>query len=228
MSIRKTLIGLILILLSGLTIAEPFKLPTYGEAVKGIPIDSPFPTEEVFFKVIECLPQPNLFNLEIGISTKFSNEGGFDPELGALGKYYAGIAAKIPFYSTAEVSKKLDRASKLRLTISGLVIDLAKEIVALRKHEKELGLYTVLEQRAQKRIAAGVASTQEQIGLLQKVIETEAKRDNAHFAVQHARLALTSLCLDSKRPAVDRYLQNVINYSSQYVNFQSVTTDIDP
>jgi hypothetical protein len=207
--------------------ADPFKLPTYGQAVQGIPTDSPFSSEDAFLRVITCLPKQTKFKLDVKLVARVNTESNFDPELGSLGKYYAGIVASIPLYSSAEIDRQVEREAKFRLQISKLVMDIAKDIIVSRKALKEIGIYNMLEERAQQRIAVGVAYTNEQVSYLEKRISAEAKYDEAMFSIEHARLALTSLCTVDKRKIVDQYLQNTINYSLQYVNTQSTIIDSD-
>jgi len=219
------LIIVIIFAWSAQLVAEPFQLPTYGEAVKNIPTDSPFSSEDAFLRVVTCMPKKTKFKLDVKLVAGVSSQNDFDPEMGEVGKYYARIVASIPLYSSAEIDRQVEREGKFRVQISKLVSDIAKNIIISRKALKEIGIFSILEQRAQQRIAVGVAYTNEQVSYLEKRIAADAKYDHAMFEIEHSRLALTSLCTDDNRATVDRYLQNAINYSLQYVNPQSTLVD---
>lgn len=78
-----------------------------------------------------------------------------------------------------------------------------------RRAQRELGLYTSLEARAQKRVAMGLMEASEQIGYLEKVAQAQAALDAATAHIEGARLALVGQCRDEVAEEVNRYLKEV-------------------
>jgi hypothetical protein len=76
---------------------------------------------------------------------------------------------------------------------------------------RELDLMKTLERRSQKRVAAGVAETAEQVAFLEKVSKLESEIIRQRAAITTNRLALVAQCPESQTPRIealiDRYIK---------------------
>jgi hypothetical protein len=208
------IIGIIAILmLSGIAQADPFKLPLFSETKPGgIAIMPLFDMDMALSEVTNCLPQKSKFQIDIDLVGRASSGDIYDEdELTNLGKYYIGIVAKIPLYSSAEIEDTVRWESNLRIKISDLIGSIAEDITIAKKALIEINMYSALEKRAQKRIEIGVAYTKEQIDYLEKVLTAHSKKNAAIADIHSARLKIISLCTDEKRARVSRYFNRVIS-----------------
>ena len=192
--------------------AEPFQLPLYNESGSSgdVSIAPLFDMDGVLLKMIRCLPKKSKFKLELDVVTRVGSSGVFDGNVGQLGRYYIGIVGKMPLYSAAEVDRSLKWESEIRLKISQLIGSIADNVVRVRTALREMGLYLALERRAQRRIKAGIAFTEEQVKYLEKVISSRKMRNEAIAAINVSRLELVALCRSGRREQVSRDLVNII------------------
>lgn len=193
--------------------AEPFQLPLYSQSDSSgdVSIAPLFDMDGVLLKMIRCLPKKSKFKLELDVVTRVGSNGGvFDSNVGQLGRYYIGIVGKMPLYSAAEVDRSLKWESEIRLKISQLIGSIANNVVRVRTALREMGLYLALERRAQRRIKAGIAFTEEQVKYLEKVISSRKMRNEAIAAINVSRLELVALCRSGRREQVSRDLVNII------------------
>jgi hypothetical protein len=200
----------------GVVSGEPFRLPLFDQTGRGgdadeVKISSVLDLDGILLRMIRCLPKRSKFNLNIDLVSRFGSGGVGDvSDYGNVGRYYVGIVAKMPLYSSIEIERSLKWESEIRLKISDLIGNIANNVVVMRTALRELGLYVALESRSKRRIRAGIAFTEEQVKYLEKVISARNRRNSAIASINVSRLELISLCRESKRSSVNSVLINMI------------------
>ncbi len=194
--------------------SEPFRLPLFDQTnFDRVEIEPVLDMDGILLSMIRCLPQKSKFNIQVDVVSRFGNSSDqnvYDSSFGNAGKYYVGIVAKMPLYSSIELERSVKRESDIRLKISGLIGNIADNVVVLKTALRELGLYIALEKRSKRRIKAGIAFTEEQVKYLQRVIAAKKNRNQAIAAINVSRLELIALCRESKRNSVNTVLINTI------------------
>ncbi len=195
---------------------EPFHLPTYdgqgGDFRAPVPELAPFPdidTGALFRVVTNCFPErvPWGFEVKAVAGARYAQDNAVSTfDTAGLAKYYAGLVAEIPLYSASEVNAERRAEYQRRAQLSENIAALVKGLAAIRRAKREIGLYTAASLRSQARVREGMASTEEQLGQLEKVAEAYSRLDDAQAAVEGARLALYGQCRDEVAEEVNRYL----------------------
>ncbi len=199
------------------TSSTPFVLPPYQSqsfnfknAIPPIKTAPPINSEDIFNAVIACYPSPSRFDISLKLQAGASafDESTATNDLTDRGKYYVGIVAEMPLLdNSATLERERQREYERRTATADQI---AKFIAALSKRnqaERELGLYTGLEQRAQIRVKMGVTGVSEQVGYMEKVIASQQKITAASAEAESTRLALQGFCQDDKKPYLANYLR---------------------
>ena len=196
--------------------SEPFKLPLFDQTnLDRIEIEPVLDMDGILLSMIRCLPQKSKFNISVDLVGRVGNRSVINSSVenssvGSVGRYYVGIVAKMPLYSSIELERSVKRESDIRLKISGLIGSIANNVVVLKTALRELGLYIALEKRSKRRIRAGIAFTEEQVKYLQRVIAAKKNRNQAIAAINVSRLELIALCRENRRNSVNTVLINTI------------------
>ncbi|MBK6631528.1 MAG: hypothetical protein IPG33_11080 [Betaproteobacteria bacterium] len=214
-------------------IAEPpFRLPLLdGESRTHAPPQGKLepasqPDPRVLFDMtVDCYPARSWFRGEIALEGRVgqrkSNTQGsattttaFDQAAGAITQTtggqdnYVGVVARIPLFSAVELDKERERETQRRKTIADAVGILAQSLADKELAMRKLAPFRALEKRAQERVAAGVAATDEQVQYLKAVAELEGRLNEARAKVVEARMTFVGLCAEGV-PAdrVDAYIR---------------------
>lgn len=182
----------VLCLISSFTFAEPFQLPTLKQQdLKAL--NTP---QELFNEVIGCMPIKTRYNLSIDLTARINNSNSFDLENNSFsyGKYYIGIVAKMPLFSTLEIEREYNWELERRSNAAKVINQYFTAIAEQRRAEEEISLFSALEQRAQERVKAGVSETREQVEYLKLNIAAREKFNKAKASKEEARLILEALC----------------------------------
>ena len=210
----------------------PFRLPLLdGESRTHAPPQGKLepaaqPDPRVLFDMtVDCYPARSWFRGEIALEgrigqRKSSTQGSattttaFDQAAGAITQTtggqdnYVGVVARIPLFSAVELDKERERETQRRKTIADAVGILAQSLADKELAMRKLALFRALEKRAQERVAAGVAATDEQVQYLKAVAELEGGLYQTKAKVIQARMTLVGLCTEGE-PAdrVDAYIR---------------------
>ncbi|MCG8121391.1 MAG: hypothetical protein N0C82_17380 [Candidatus Thiodiazotropha endolucinida] len=194
---------------------KPFELPTLDGTpanyngyidplVKAPVIDA----DSVFHAAVACYPEKSLFDAEIalegGVGT-FNASG----DTSTLGKTYVGIVGRLPLYSAKEHNREREREITRREKLSERVSELISAI-AIRNHAiRESALYRKLEARSQVRVQKGLVDVSEQLAHMEKYLAAHKTYVEARAKITSARLAIVASCLSSKRPTLNKWLQQL-------------------
>jgi hypothetical protein len=198
----------------------PYEIPTYsGEHpdFKGpIPAMRPAPqvdADGMFRMVVNCYPVKSKWQVELDAvaGTRYTDgDGGITTfDTSGLARHYVGLVAKMPLYSAQELDREREREYHRRTDTATRIAELLQALADRQRAQRELGLYTSLEARAQKRVAIGVAETTEQVSYLEKVATAQSNLDAARAKILGARLALVGQCRDEVLDEVNGYLMGV-------------------
>ncbi len=190
---------------------QPFVLPTLDKP------EPPSVDSSVLFDAINnCYAPDGWFRPEITAKVSYGQNNGVSVDdngtLTSDNKRYAGaVVLSVPLYSSNENRREGEWERQQRLkpadAVGGLITALAEERRAMR----ELDLMKTLERRSQKRVAAGVAETAEQVAFLEKVSKLESEIIRQRAAITTNRLALVAQCPESQTPRIealiDRYIK---------------------
>jgi len=200
----------------------PYEIPSFTG--KQVEFKAPVPamkpaaridSNAIFHVIANCYPAKPSFGLELELQaglrmapdntvTTFDTSG--------LAKYYVGLVASLPLYSAGEIDKERSKEYKRRMQTAASIGELAKSISAKRRAQRQLGLYTSLEARSQRRVVMGVVGAEEQIKYMDKVMSAQASLDDAAAMIESARLALIGQCRQETFDQVNVYLNEVIGY----------------
>jgi hypothetical protein len=204
----------------------PYQIPTYsGERpdFKGpVPAMQPAPkvdADGMFRMVVNCYPVKSTWQIELDAvaGTRYADDTGgittFDTS--GLARHYVGLVAKMPLYSSQELDREREREYHRRTETATRISELLQSLADRQRAQRELGLYTSLEARAQQRVAIGVAETTEQVSYLEKVATAQSNFDAATAKILGARLALVGQCRDEVLDQVNHYLMGVTGEMDQ-------------
>lgn len=184
-------------------------LPFYMDATRPIQIGSGVPgkrwfypsicssTINLFDAVVTCFPSPSWWRPEISFEARATQrQNSSDTLTTAEGSTYAGIVAKLPLYSAAELDREREREANRRASVAQTVGKLEKALADRRIHRRELTLARAVEARSGRRVAAGIAETAEQLTALNKVASLESQLISDAADLTAARLLLVGMCKD--------------------------------
>ena len=126
-----------------------------------------------------------------------------------LAKYYAGIVAEMPIYSTEEIHKQRTQEYQRRGEISANIAKLLKSLADRQRALRMLGINEAAEARSQLRMNEGLAPAEEQITYLKAVADKVGDLDEANAGVVSARLTLVGQCRDEVSENVNNYLKEI-------------------
>lgn len=200
---------------------QPYRIPTFSgkpnDFKKFAPAMLPamkVDSDMLFNAVVNCFPERVPWGLQVDMVggarmsegnaiTTFDNSG--------LAKYYVGVVAKLPLYSSEELNKQRQSELTRRESIAGNVKTFLSALASQRRAKRQIGLYTSLEARSQERVALGLADTSEQIGFLEKVIEAQSQLDDSEAALDGSRLALSGQCRDEMVEVLNNHILSLIS-----------------
>lgn len=196
----------------------PYQIPTFDGAQRDfrspIPAMQPAPAINggaIFNMVINCFPERIKWGLEVeavaGIRESANGVTTFDTS--GLARHYVGIVARMPLYSATEINRERQEEYRRRQEVADRISKLLAGLAYRRRAQRELGLYSSLEARAQARVAMGIVEASEQIGYLEKVAQAQSKLDDANARIEGARLALVGQCRDGVAAEVNAYLTEI-------------------
>jgi len=192
-------------------IEQPFVLPT---------LDKPAPpavdSSVLFDAINSCYLPDGWFRPEITARVSAGRNSGVsvddDGSLTSDSRRYAGaIVMSVPIYSSADNKREKEWDRQRRIKTAEAVGELITSLAEERRAMRELDLMKSLERRSQKRVAAGVAETAEQVAFLEKVSKLESEIIRQRAAITSSRLTLVAQCPDSETPRIqaliDRYIK---------------------
>lgn len=196
----------------------PYEIPTYdGKPLnfqEPVPAMRPAPKvngDGIFQVIVNCYPVKSKFALDIELTggARYSEDAITTFDNSGLSRYYVGIVAKMPLYSATELDRQREREYRRRTETADSIKALMKGLADRRRAQRELGLYSSLEARSQKRVAVGVVSVEEQVGYLEKVAQSQARMDDAQASIEGSRLGLVAQCRDGVADQVNDYLTRI-------------------
>jgi hypothetical protein len=167
--------------------------------------------DAIFSMVVNCFPERVKWGLELDVvaGARESSGGVTTFDTSGLARYYIGIVARMPLYSATEINRERQGEYHRRQEVSGNISKLLAGLADRRRAQRELGLYSSLEARAQARVAMGIVDASEQIGYLEKVAQAQSELDDAGARIEGARLALAGQCRDGVANEVNAYLIDI-------------------
>jgi hypothetical protein len=197
----------------------PYRIPTFDGADRDfkapVPAMAPAPEvdgDSIFRMVVNCFPERVAWGLELDAvaGTRWTEDNGITTfDTSGLARHYVGLVAKMPLYSATEINRERQTEYQRREQVATNLKALLSGLADRRRAQRELGLYTSLEARSQKRVALGIVEATEQIDFLEKVAQAQAKLDDANAQIEGARLALVGQCRDEVANQVNDYLKEV-------------------
>jgi hypothetical protein len=167
--------------------------------------------DTLYQAALDCYPEVSKFNIDVDLIAGYRQIiSQYDTsELPAIGEQYIGIVGKMPLISASEDSRARDREYNRRTRTAAAVAGFAQAIADRNFAYRELGLYMALEARAMVRVNQGVAASDEQIGMMEKVAQTQRNLTQYSAAVVQHRLSLIAMCDQQQAPILNRYLKNI-------------------
>lgn len=164
--------------------------------------------DSIFHAAIGCYPEKSLFDAEValegGVGTFNASENN-----STLGKNYVGIVARLPLYSAKEHNREREREITRRERLSERVSELISAIAIINHAVRESALYRKLEARAQVRVQKGLVDVSEQLAHMEKYLAAHKIYVESTAKITSARLAIVAGCLGSKRPSLNKWLQQI-------------------
>lgn len=192
---------------------SPFRLETFhGDDLhfqaENLPLKKTkeIDNDTLFTQIVHCYPAESLFDGELKLTTTASPIKSRDP---AYDNYYAKIVLEMPLYSSAEVTRRVDRENQRRIQTAELLANFSDSLARRNQALRMVSLYRTLEKRAQLRIKQGLAMTDEQISFLEKTSMAHADLLKAQSDLLKFRLQLVSLCSDQKAPVLNEVLKRL-------------------
>lgn len=161
--------------------------------------------------VITCYPTRSWWQPEIALEGRVA-QGDKKNEKplvqSAETSTYVGIVARVPLYSAVEIDRERERERLRRGEIAGAVGKLVALVADHQVHKRELALLRAIEDRAGRRVVAGVAETAEQIAAIRSVAELESRIIQNRADLQGQALVIVGMCKD--RGDVEHVVMNLI------------------
>jgi hypothetical protein len=197
---------------------KPYELPTLQgtdlDFKDSIPALLPAPKinpDDVFNAVLKCYPEKSKFKIDISLvaGVKSSMDEYGSDEWPAISEHYIGIVGKMPIYSSTEQSRERQWEYQRRNATASAVSAFTKALADRNYAYRLMGLYLSLEARSKVRVEKGIASVDEQVGLLQKVADTHRDVLAYEAKIVEERLALVSLCEEQSAEVMNIYLKKL-------------------
>jgi len=194
---------------------KPYRLPRFDDTytnedhytpVAPIKLAKYVDAESLFNLLTGCYPEPSKFNLEVTLETSFKNRSTYDVTGSNVGKHYVGIVARMPLYSTKEFNRERQRELLVRQNTAALISSFMINLAKRNHSQRELGLYSSLEARAQIRVQSGFTGTEEQVKYLEKVAVAQRELIEAEAKLIQYRIQMVAMCQASKAHYVNRYI----------------------
>jgi hypothetical protein len=198
-------------------VITPYKIPTMrGKSidyhhVPPIKIAPIIDVDALFLMIINCFPERPQWGIEVkAVTGARMTDGGVSTfDTAGLAKYYAGIVAEMPIYSTEEIHKQRTQEYQRRGEISANIAKLLKSLADRQRALRMLGINEAAEARSQLRMNEGLAPAEEQITYLKAVADKVGDLDEANAGVVSARLTLVGQCRDEVSENVNNYLKEI-------------------
>ncbi|MFZ2404861.1 MAG: hypothetical protein WAW41_06965, partial [Methylobacter sp.] len=191
----------------------PYELPLYDGANRDYlpPQGELFRPEKpsprgLFDTVLSCYPARSWFRLELSLDARAyqqqsagttSTIATYDAATGTLQQMAnrsIGLVARIPLYSADELDRERLQEMKRREAAAVAVGDFGLALTSYSNNNRHLAMQRSLERRAQKRVALGVAMTQEQVDIMKAVGSYETALATDLATLIKNRLILVSYC----------------------------------
>lgn len=197
--------------------AEPYKLPRFDGSMAGdhytaVPPIRHAPAvdaEALYHAVLSCYPERSKFSIEIDLEGAYRDRRVYDSTGSQIGQHYIGIVARMPLYSSTELSRERDREYKRRTDTADTVARFMQALADRNHAHREIGLYSSLEARAQVRVAQGIAMTEEQVRYLEKVAKAQRSLIQSETDLIKHRLALVGQCSDTQANRINGYIKEL-------------------
>lgn len=193
--------------------SKPFQLDTFhGDNIAftadNIPLNKvrEIDNDTLFSEVLKCYPAESLFDGDLKFQATASPIKSRDKD---YDNYYAKIVLEMPLYSSAEVTRRLDRENQRRQTVADILGNFSEALARKNQALRMVSLYRTLEKRSQQRVLQGLTGTEEQIGFLEKTADAHSQLLKAKSDVMKYRLQLVSLCTDQKAPKLNQFLKRI-------------------
>lgn len=192
---------------------KPYQLETFhGDGLaftaENVPLKKvrEFDNDALFTEILRCYPAESLFDGELKLQTTASPIKSRDKE---YDNYYAKVVWEMPLYSSAEITRRLDREQQRRQATADILGNFSEALARKNQALRQVSLYRELEKRSQDRVALGLTGTEEQIGFLEKTADAHSQLLKAKADVMKFRLQLVSLCTDQKAPKLNQFLKQI-------------------
>ena len=196
----------------------PYQIPTMRgkkrdfHHIPPIKLAPALDADGIFQMVVNCFPERPQWGLEVKAVTGARITEGrsistFDTA--GLSKYYAGIVAEMPLYSTDELNKVRTQEYNRRQDVAKNVSALLKAVANRQRALRMVGIAESIEARSQIRVAEDLAPAEEQIANLEKVAQYVGDLDAANSEIVAARLALAGQCRSEEYERVNEYLTEI-------------------
>jgi hypothetical protein len=171
--------------------------------------------DAIFNRIINCFPIRSSFRIETEIIGSARTAPGYDSVSNTVARSYVGVVAKMPLYSAIEIEREIEWERKRRADVAESIA-LFKTSIALRNQAiRHLSIYRQLERRSQIRVNLGIIDANEQIGFLEKVINSEAEKVKAESDILKSRLILSAMCKPELHDDLNNYLISVSEYKQK-------------
>lgn len=189
--------------------APPWALPGFhgdGADVKppagAVEAPGTLDARALFDLVMTCYPTRSWWQPELALQARASGQKRSQEADTTTGQVtstsgsYAALILTVPLYSAADIDKERERERSRRGDVAGAVGKLEKLLADRGVLRRELGIWRAVETRSAKRVATGVAETQEQINAIRSVADTEGKLRANRADLTAQTLALVGMCAD--------------------------------
>lgn len=196
---------------------RPFEVPRLqGDTQYQDPIPSLLPAPEIdpdsiYTAALNCYPEEYKFKVDVDLVAGYRRVSDQYDTSGwpALSEHYIGVVGKIPLLSDSEDSRARDREYLRRTRTAEAVAGFAQALANRNFAYREIGLYMALEARAIVRVGKGIAPTEEQITMMEKVAEAQRNVTKYSAEAVQFRLAIIAMCDDQKAPVLNEYLKQI-------------------
>ena len=190
----------------------PYQIPVFDGKARSHVIVMPAlqlpPTpnpDELFARVMGCYPAKSFFRAELHAEARAGKVGGGTDGAGPPGAG-AGVVLRIPLWSALEIEREREREGARRQKVAASISSLMASLTHWYLAGRQLVLMRGIEKRAQLRVDDGVAMSNEQVAMTEKVVELEHARVLHRANVLQARLELLGLCSSEMAGSLHTYL----------------------
>jgi hypothetical protein len=197
---------------------QPYQIPTLKGTkrdfrhIPPIKLAPVLDADGIFRMIINCFPERPQWGVEVKAVSgiRYTDGRGISTfDTAGLSKYYAGIVAEMPLYSTDELNKVRTQEYNRRQDVAKNVASLLKALANRQRALRMVGIAESIEARSQIRVAEDLAPAEEQITNLEKVAQYVGDLDAANAEIVAARLALAGQCRHEEYENVNNYLTEI-------------------